>query len=690
MDNTIVKPSPWPKGRFFITKGAAARIAVGALGFFIGRSVMLDIVNPVAAAFLTALSGTGHGFYVTAFFILLGMATRIQGIYLTRYLIFAGLLCVINIITRRILLQKKKLYFTELSQGLAGALCIFTGGLSVAWLNGEAAGHLLPIALLEPVSVFLLTFPLCKASAVITAPKRRRMLSNEEIIGLTILFGCIIAGIPNIYIAVISIRYFLCFYFILLAAYLGDSAVAAAAGMLTGLLLMLTGARYWDASMAMVLSLAGLGGGLLKGKGKPYIFVSFAVAGGAAFYYINRDLLRMEAVYSLSFAGMLFMITPWDFNFHITAHLNPAMDNTREYASKIRGMAVERLESFSGAFAGLGKKIHDNASIEGRELIGWQLAGVSGVIKDLADEMDSSLRFKTDLEEKLWSALAKNSIDVESITVFENKSGRYEVNLKHKLYYNKKRWNRTVIHMLNTVLQRRMQTDDDIDKALVNNTRFIEEIPLKVSCGAARLAKGHKPESGDSYSFIDLKDGNFLLILSDGMGSGKQAREESASAVELLDSFLASGFDKSLAVTIVNATLMLNKNDECFTTMDICAVDLYTGETEFIKMGASPTFILRGGAVFAIRSSTLPIGILKDVDMDITRKKMLRNDILVMVTDGMAEAVNKEDWIADALRECHHTAPQDIADYLLSEAQRLTVGDIRDDMTVIVAGIWER
>ncbi len=44
---------------------------------------------------------------------------------------------------------------------------------------------------------------------------------------------------------------------------------------------------------------------------------------------------------------------------------------------------------------------------------------------------------------------------------------------------------------------------------------------------------------------------------------------------------------------MVNSALVLNGRDGMFSTVDICAVDLYTGICEFLKAGAAATFIRR-------------------------------------------------------------------------------------------------
>jgi stage II sporulation protein E len=193
---------------------------------------------------------------------------------------------------------------------------------------------------------------------------------------------------------------------------------------------------------------------------------------------------------------------------------------------------------------------------------------------------------------------------------------------------------------------------------------------------------------------MEVKNGECLLALSDGMGTGHKAQAESAATVELLENFLESGFDKKLALKIINSVLALRNGEESFATLDICSVDLYTGDAEFIKIGAAATFLLRDGKVFVIRSTSLPIGMLKDVDMEISKRKLSPNDVLLMVTDGLLDISemygDKEDWIANALRECRFINPQEIADYILFEAQRLSEGFIQDDMTVLAARILEK
>ena len=331
-----------------------------------------------------------------------------------------------------------------------------------------------------------------------------------------------------------------------------------------------------------------------------------------------------------------------------------------------------------------------NRISETRELISQQLHGVSGIVKCLSEEIDMSLRFHEGLEEEMIMALLRQKVDVASVIVLEDNRGKYKVSISHKACMRKKTCTKEMLPALSSVLKRKMRiegADCDIRNGMCR-IRFIEDQKLRITSGIAHRAKNSKG-SGDSYSAIELRNGSCLLALSDGMGSGERARRESAATIGLLEDFIESGFDKELAVRMINTVLILKSSEESFSTLDICSVDLYTGQAEFIKIGAAEAYVLRGGHVSIIRSSSLPIGMLNDVDLEITTRQLQHDDMIVMATDGVTTA-DEEDWIKYALKNCRYRNPQDVADYLLSEAERRSDGALKDDMTVLAARVWEK
>ena len=72
---------------------------------------------------------------------------------------------------------------------------------------------------------------------------------------------------------------------------------------------------------------------------------------------------------------------------------------------------------------------------------------------------------------------------------------------------------------------------------------------------------------------------------------GWRPAERAREVVELLEQFLESGFSQETAAKMVNSALVMKGQDGMFSTVDICAVDLYTGICNFLKAGACATFI---------------------------------------------------------------------------------------------------
>ena len=160
-----------------------------------------------------------------------------------------------------------------------------------------------------------------------------------------------------------------------------------------------------------------------------------------------------------------------------------------------------------------------------------------------------------------------------------------------------------------------------------------------------------------------------------------------------MEQFIEAGFEKELAINMINSVLLLRSAEEKFATLDICTVNLYTAKAEFMKMGAAAAYILRDGKIIAIRSETVPVGILQQVSMEKNDIELKHNDMVLLMTDGIMEAVGEEQqdvaWLSSLFATFYSSNPQDVADYILQEAQKKAKQGRKDDMTVIAGRFWE-
>ena len=210
----------------------------------------------------------------------------------------------------------------------------------------------------------------------------------------------------------------------------------------------------------------------------------------------------------------------------------------------------------------------------------------------------------------------------------------------------------------------------------------------QLQIGIAKTTKNKSSISGDSNLQIRLEDGKYLLALSDGMGSGPNAKRNSQIAIKMLKRLLMSGFDKEVSLQLINSTIFLNTTQEMYATLDISILDLYTGNMEIVKNGAVPTYIKNQDKIQKIDSQSLPAGIVENMELVVHDIDLKVGDIIVMCTDGIIDA-KKDDpqWIEELLQQIQTDNVQKIADLILTEAMDYNYGLPKDDMTVIVGKI---
>ena len=172
---------------------------------------------------------------------------------------------------------------------------------------------------------------------------------------------------------------------------------------------------------------------------------------------------------------------------------------------------------------------------------------------------------------------------------------------------------------------------------------------------------------------------------------GTLAKRSSTTVTKMLDRLLTSGFDKDVSIGLINSAINLNSGRETYATIDISVIDLNTGNIEFVKNGACPTFIKSKNQVEIIKAISLPAGILDKIDLVVYDKDLSGGEIIVMCSDGVLESnseyVNKELWVKNLLENIETEDVQKIADLLVNESIDNNLGLARDDMTALVAKV---
>ena len=199
---------------------------------------------------------------------------------------------------------------------------------------------------------------------------------------------------------------------------------------------------------------------------------------------------------------------------------------------------------------------------------------------------------------------------------------------------------------------------------------------MSAEVGAFQLCRGKNRVCGDCYDSFTDPTGALYIVLSDGMGTGSRARIDSALACSMASRLIKGGISLPAALEMVNTSLMVKSSDESFATLDICRLDLNSGECVIYKAGAAASYIKSADRLLRASVSSAPAGTGGRVTVPAQKFRVAPGDMVVMATDG---AVLDEDWLSRELSRGDIRTPQ--------RSARSADSGREDDISVITVAV---
>lgn len=340
---------------------------------------------------------------------------------------------------------------------------------------------------------------------------------------------------------------------------------------------------------------------------------------------------------------------------------------------------------------------------ENQELLAGHLKEMSHIMAKVAKETYlyrpvSERRFR-----KMARLLRDGGILLKNFFELEGEDGHMEVSLTMRSLHDTGIWARDREHVsmeevadfvsvaMNTRLCPARNTPQYLTREW-NTYYFVEEPAYQLLTGVAKAIKETEVISGDNYSFCEQERGRMTALLSDGMGSGEKACQDSERVIELMERLLEAGFQKEAAVQMINGALAMAGEEQNMSTLDVGEINLYTGACDFIKVGAACTYIKRGQLVDRLSARNLPLGVFQQMETETIHRSLQSGDYVIMLSDGVLDALSQgmgEEILPELIGQMDYGNPGEIANQLLTYCIKQSKGQIRDDMTVLVMGIWE-
>ncbi|MTV48500.1 SpoIIE family protein phosphatase [Heliobacillus mobilis] len=329
---------------------------------------------------------------------------------------------------------------------------------------------------------------------------------------------------------------------------------------------------------------------------------------------------------------------------------------------------------------------------EGRGLVGAQFRGLAGWMASLVRELEST-RSPEKIIEHLSKALQERGFRLNKANIFDEDED-WQLDVEGPGCSGS--WPcaeyaaAIVADMLGKPI---MVGKTDCHSTAACYFGLFPAQPYRLNVAVAQTPRYGSAVAGDSTGYWDGPGGRKVVALSDGSGVGPRAARESASTLSMLEHLCRVGIFPGEALHSVNSLVALATEEESFATVDMAVIDVSTAEAEIFKLGASPSYLKRGQRVQIVQNSSLPLGILKNLEVESINLSLLPGDRLILVSDGIFDArreLNSQDWLIPLLEQLTLDDAKELAQRILQEALQHNDGKAKDDATVVVIDLQGR
>lgn len=359
----------------------------------------------------------------------------------------------------------------------------------------------------------------------------------------------------------------------------------------------------------------------------------------------------------------------------------------------LRQSLVVRLRFASGALAQVSESVRavrekinalnqsEPLECEFRMVAADQFFSISDMLNDLAFEFDEAEVFDCKSAGKIRRMLGEYEIYPENISVIADKFDRLRIEILAPAKTNGLS-SPKIKNEIEKICGRSLQ-DGKISCSNGQMLLSIIEKPIyKMDFGFAQYtAEGNL--CGDTIKAINDGRGHMIFIISDGMGTGSRAALDGAMGAGLLSKLLSAGFGFDSSLKVVNSALLVKSTEESLATLDCACIDLFTGKCEFFKAGAPRSYIVKNNSVAKCELSSMPAGILREIEFAKRTAILGTDDEIIMMSDGITDA--GEVWLEDFIRYDESETPSAKAKAIVDFAVENNREMHRDDMSVIVA-----
>ena len=239
--------------------------------------------------------------------------------------------------------------------------------------------------------------------------------------------------------------------------------------------------------------------------------------------------------------------------------------------------------------------------------------------------------------------------------------------------------------------KQKMEEELDIAREIQRNL-LPQKIPAYTNFDIAAVNISSKQVGGDYYDIIELDENDCCVAIADVSGKGVPASLLMANMQAFLQVICRQNVPLNEATGLINDLISKNTADGKFITFFWGILNDIDMTFEYVNAGHNPPLLIRDGKIIKLEIGGMILGVMKTIMPYRSEKiQLMKDDVLVMFTDGISEAMNKksEEFSDEALEklslEMASASAETILKEIQSEVQKFTDGaNQSDDITLVI------
>lgn len=516
---------------------------------------------------------------------------------------------------------------------------------------------------------------------------RKSRPDNAQLSGITVFLCMLVVSALPLAIGEIRLAHIAAIVIIMLCAKLTGISGGCIGGGSMGFAVCLGSA---SPVLGGICTFGGLVAGLLSKKGRAIQCLGFSTVCAVAIFTSENIFQLVPVIYETVIALVIFAAIPKRF-FEVNAVFFSADNTVPEYEA-MRKALLSKLEAVSGGLDEISlavdriaaemvkiEKSEENSAYDIiKQLVRDQFSTLSTAVREIAHSFSDETKFDTPASARVSSVLSGYGINAKEV-ICSQTGEQTKIDIKAEKITGK--ISRTALmDDIENACGYKLSIPDVTEDEAETLIRFEKRPRYNLRIGhAQRTAEGKM--CGDSFDSFSDTEGNTVIIISDGMGTGPKAAVDGTVAAWLFSKLIAAGLGFESALKLSNSAMIVKSAEESLATIDSVRISLHTGKADFFKAGAGTSFVCKGKKIYNIGSPSLPLGILREVEFSKDTLMLRRGDKLLMMSDGVPQAAYNE--IARSLSNFNKNDPSELAERVVEVAEKYSVLKRPDDITAV-------